>query len=106
MSRTPLTGVVIAVVMAALASAGKRSVARLRAGSARAARLWGASDALLETMHIPLFSNCTVRRERGVAAARAQLGVAAFAAAWAEGRSQPCGDVVADVLRERSGESD
>jgi predicted ATPase/transcriptional regulator with XRE-family HTH domain len=74
--------------------------------AARAARLWGASDALLETLHIPLFSNCTVRRERGVAAARAQLGVAAFAAAWAEGRSQPCGEVVADVLRERSGESD
>jgi len=71
----------------------------------RAARLWGASDALLETLRIPLFSNCMVRRERGVAAARAQLGEAAFAAAWAEGRSQPCGEVVADVLRERSGES-
>ena len=73
--------------------------------AARAARLWGASDALLERLHIPLFGSYTLRRERGVAAARAQLGEAAFAAAWAEGRSRPCGEVVADVLRKRSGES-
>jgi predicted ATPase/transcriptional regulator with XRE-family HTH domain len=72
--------------------------------AARAAWLWGASDALLETLRIPLFSNCIVRRERGVATARAQLNEAAFAAAWAEGRNQPCAEVVADILRERAGE--
>jgi tetratricopeptide (TPR) repeat protein len=73
---------------------------------ARAARLWGASDALLETLRIPLFSNCAARRERGVAVARAQLGEAAFAAAWAEGRNLSCAEVVADVLCEHAGEAD
>jgi tetratricopeptide (TPR) repeat protein len=73
--------------------------------AARAARLWGVSDGLLETLHMPLFKSCTLRRERGMAAARAQLGEAAFAAAWAEGRSQPYGEAVDDILRGHLGES-
>jgi non-specific serine/threonine protein kinase len=74
--------------------------------AARAARLWGASDALLEKLRIPLFSRCIARRERGMAAARAQLDEAAFAAAWAEGRIQPYEGVLASVLRERAWETD
>ncbi len=73
--------------------------------AARAARLWGVSDALLETLHMPLFKSCMLRRERGMAAARAQLGEAVFAAAWVEGRGQPYGEVVDDILRGHFGES-
>jgi predicted ATPase/DNA-binding XRE family transcriptional regulator len=80
-------------------------VAVAQGEAARAARLWGVSDALLETLRIPLFSSCIVRRERGMAAARAQLEEATFAAAWAEGRIQPYAEVVASILGERAGEA-
>jgi predicted ATPase/transcriptional regulator with XRE-family HTH domain len=70
--------------------------------AARAARLWGASDALFETLHMPPFGSCIARRERGVAAARAQLGEATFTAVWEEGQSQPYGEVVAEILHEWS----
>jgi predicted ATPase/transcriptional regulator with XRE-family HTH domain len=73
--------------------------------AARAAQLWGVSDALLETLHMPLFRSCMLRRERGMAAARAQLGEAVFAAAWAEGRCQLYEEVVDDILRGHLSES-
>ena len=52
-----------------------------------AARLWGAAEALRETMGTPISPVYRADYERSVAAARAQLGEQAFAAAWAEGRT-------------------
>jgi non-specific serine/threonine protein kinase len=55
----------------------------------RAARLFGAAEALREAIHIGPAANYPDRLEydRYVAAVRAQLDEAAFAAAWAEGRA-------------------
>jgi len=52
-----------------------------------AARLWGAAEALRETIGTPLPPVARDTYERSVAAARTQLGEKSFAAAWAEGRS-------------------
>jgi predicted ATPase/transcriptional regulator with XRE-family HTH domain len=62
-------------------------VAVSQSRAAQAARLWGASEMLLERLNISLFGNYILRRERGVSAARAQLDEAAFMAAWAQGRA-------------------
>jgi predicted ATPase/class 3 adenylate cyclase/DNA-binding CsgD family transcriptional regulator len=52
-----------------------------------AARLWGAAEALRESMGIPIWPVDRAHYERSIAAARAQLGEKVFAAVWAEGRS-------------------
>ncbi len=54
---------------------------------ARAARLWGATEALRAAMAAPLPPVERPLYERYVAAARARADAAAFAAAWAEGRA-------------------
>ena len=51
------------------------------------ARLWGAAEALRETLGTPLPAVEYDDYERSVATARTQLGEQAFAAAWAEGRT-------------------
>ena len=53
----------------------------------RAARLFGASEGLRAAMGVGRRAWLRVDFDRGVAAARAALGEAAFAAAWAAGRS-------------------
>jgi predicted ATPase/DNA-binding CsgD family transcriptional regulator len=55
--------------------------------SAWAARLWGAAEALRETMGTPLPPMYHADYERSIADARARLGEKAFATAWAEGRA-------------------
>src|SRR5205085_9681097 len=52
-----------------------------------AARLWGAAEALRETIGTPLPPVERDTYERSVAAVRTQLGEKAFATAWAEGRA-------------------
>jgi predicted ATPase/class 3 adenylate cyclase/DNA-binding CsgD family transcriptional regulator len=52
-----------------------------------AARLWGAAEALRDTVGLPLPPVFRADYERSVAAARAQLGDKAFTTAWAEGRT-------------------
>lgn len=52
-----------------------------------AARLWGAVEALRESMSAPIWPIERAGYERSIAAARAQIGERAFAARWAEGRS-------------------
>lgn len=52
-----------------------------------AARLWGAAEALRETMNISLPPEYRSDYERAVATARPLLGEKIFAAAWAEGRA-------------------
>jgi predicted ATPase/DNA-binding CsgD family transcriptional regulator/class 3 adenylate cyclase len=55
----------------------------------RAARLFGAAEALGETLGLHRLAADEMDRERRVAAARAALGDEAFQAAWAEGRTMP-----------------
>ena len=52
-----------------------------------AARLWGAADALRDTVGLPLPPVFRADYERSVAAARTRIGEKAFTAAWAEGRT-------------------
>jgi predicted ATPase/class 3 adenylate cyclase/DNA-binding CsgD family transcriptional regulator len=52
-----------------------------------AVRLWGAAEALRDTIGAPLPPVYHADYDRSVAAVRAQLGEKVFAAAWAEGRA-------------------
>ena len=62
------------------------ALARVHASRERAARLLGATQALLEPMHAHLESVDDTEYKRSVAAAREQLGEATFNAAWEEGK--------------------
>jgi hypothetical protein len=53
---------------------------------------------LRETMGTPLPPVDRARYAHAVAAARAQFDAAAFAAAWAEGRTLPLEQAIADAL--------
>jgi predicted ATPase len=67
----------------------------------RAARFCGAAAALREALRIPIRPIDQPEHERILAAARAQLDEAAFAAAWEAGRTMAPGrlyDLVADTL--------
>ncbi len=63
--------------------------------AARAARLWGAAEALREAMGTPIPPVYRADYERSVAAARTKLGEQAFASAWAEGRTMTPEQVLA-----------
>jgi DNA-binding NarL/FixJ family response regulator len=62
-------------------------LAGARAQGARAARLWGAAEALRETISDPLAPADRPEYERSMAAARAGLGEASWEASFAEGKS-------------------
>ena len=64
-------------------------VAALRGRPARAARLWGAAEALRERLGLALsrFELVDFGYERGLAGVRSALSEASFEAAWAEGRA-------------------
>src|SRR6266568_5274163 len=66
---------------------GLASVATAQEEPGRAARLWGAAEALRETFGAPLPPVERPGYEQAVSAARTQLGALAFADAWAEGRT-------------------
>ncbi len=53
----------------------------------RAVRLFGAAESFHEALYYSLLPMWRIEHDRGVAAAREQLGEAAFAQAWAEGRA-------------------
>ena len=55
----------------------------------RAARLWGAAEALRESIGTPLVPAELEIQQRGLELARAQLDEATFAIAWTEGRKLP-----------------
>ena len=63
-----------------------------------AARLYGAASALRDITGSPVPAIEQRAHERGIAAARARLGEAAFAQAWAEGRAADLDAVVAEAL--------
>jgi hypothetical protein len=67
-------------------------------GAARAARLGGAAAALREAAGAPLSPVERGWCEHQLAAARARLGAAAWAAAWATGRALPLDDALADAF--------
>jgi hypothetical protein len=56
-------------------------------GAARAARLFGATTALLDAMHAQLETVYRDEYERTLASVQAALDPATFAAAWEEGRA-------------------
>jgi non-specific serine/threonine protein kinase len=68
---------------------GLAAVAAAEGMMVRAARLWGAEEALLEKMEAAVYTYVPDRslHRCQVEAARARLGEEAFEAAWAEGRS-------------------
>ncbi len=63
------------------------AIAAVQGQAETAARLFGAEAALREMAGPRMFRGLQPDRERAIAAARATLGEAAFAGAWAEGRA-------------------
>jgi len=80
--------------------AGFASLAASQNQSARAGRLWGAAEALRETVGVPLHESDRERYDQEVSGVREALGEAAFAGAWAVGRAMTWGQVVALALKE------
>ncbi len=68
---------------------GLAALAASEGGVARAARLWGAAEALLERIEATAYAHAPDRSryQSQVSAARAQLDEAAWQAAWARGRA-------------------
>ena len=66
-----------------------------------AASLWGASERLREELGSPLSPTERSDQEQRVTAARAALGEAAFATAWAAGRALPLEQVIALALESK-----
>ena len=77
----------------------------LQGGVARAARLWGAAEALLETIEATAYAHAPDRAlyERQVRSARAQLDEATWQAAWAQGRAMSTGWAIEYALSEDMG---
>src|SRR6266581_4061177 len=64
----------------------------------QSARIFGAAEALRETISSPIVPDQQHSHEQGVAALRAQLNDLTLAAAWAEGRTMSLDQVVAYAL--------
>ncbi len=80
--------------------AGLGSVASLDEEPERAARLWGAAEALRQKIGCRTAPAARATYERAVALARAQLGEEAFAAAWDAGAALSLDAVIAEALAE------
>lgn len=84
---------------------GLAATAASEGGSERAARLWGAAEALLETTEVtayPYTPDPSLYRSH-VSSARARLGEEMFEAAWSEGRAMSAGQA-AEYAWQRSPE--
>ena len=79
---------------------GFASVASAVGEPVRATRLFGACDAYNERVNFQLFPVSQLEYEPYITAAREQLGEAAFAAAWAEGRLMSLEQAIAYALGE------
>jgi predicted ATPase/DNA-binding XRE family transcriptional regulator len=75
-------------------------VAVVQAQAERAAKLWGAAEALREAIAIPLFPAEQLRQAQPLAAARAQLEPARWAAVWTVGRAMPLEEAVTYALED------
>jgi predicted ATPase/class 3 adenylate cyclase len=80
---------------------GLASVACARGAPERAARLFGAGEAIREAIGAPMAPCDRAGYARSAEALRAQLGEEAFAAAWQAGRGMPLEDAIALALAER-----
>lgn len=74
---------------------GLAQVVAAQGEGARAARLWGAAQALREGLHAPLPVVFRTEHEQVIAATRTQIGEKAFAAALSEGRTMSLEQVLA-----------
>jgi predicted ATPase len=84
-----------------LSIAGLAGVAGAQGGSERAAKLFGASEAMLEAAGIKeLERDVKAEVDRDVAAARAQLDEEAWAKAWEEGRAMSMEEAIEYALQE------
>jgi tetratricopeptide (TPR) repeat protein len=81
---------------------GLAKLAALRGSPVRAARLWGAAEALREQMGMSLskFDRANSDYERDLALVRSALDEATFEAAWAEGRAMSFEQAVGYLLSE------
>jgi predicted ATPase/DNA-binding CsgD family transcriptional regulator len=79
-----------------LSLAGLAAMASLLRQPERAARLFGAADALLASAGVAMEAQDIAASEHQRAATRAQLGEAAFAAAWEAGAALPSPEAIAD----------
>lgn len=66
--------------------------------SRTAAQLWGTAEALREAIGARMYPVECADYEQAVAAARTQVGEAAFTTAWAEGRTIPLEQVINEVI--------
>ena len=69
----------------------------------RAARLFGASDALRDEMGTPLSPTVRTDHDHASKTAHATLGEDAFEAAWAAGHAMPFEESISAALEARSG---
>ncbi|HEY5730795.1 MAG TPA: tetratricopeptide repeat protein [Anaerolineales bacterium] len=79
-------------------------MAVMQGRAAQGVMLWGANETLRESLHVSLFGNYRMRRERGVTMAHSQLDEAAFQAAWEKGQEIGWEGAVAIALESESGE--
>jgi tetratricopeptide (TPR) repeat protein len=79
-------------------------IAGARKEDETAASLWGAAAALRQTISIPLPPYQRARYEADVAAVRARLGEAGWAAAWAAGQARPLPTITGLVHSPRPGQ--
>jgi tetratricopeptide (TPR) repeat protein len=77
---------------------GWSAVAAARGLAERALRLGGAAESLRAALNTPLSANERIDIEHSVAALRAQLDQATFAAAWAAGRAMTLEQAIAEAL--------
>ena len=75
-------------------------LAEARAQGARAARLWGAAEALRTNIGAPLPLDARLLYEPSMAAARSQLGEEAWEAAFAQGTAMSPGEAAEYALGE------
>ena len=78
-------------------------VAGAQGQAERAARLYGAAEALREAIGAPIVPVDRARYERAVAAARTQLDAAAWTRLRAEGRAMPLEEAIAYALEGERG---
>jgi hypothetical protein len=87
-------------VFACLAAVQGQQTDGTEPGLLQSARIFGAAEAVRETLSAPMFSSNRQFYDRGVATLRAKLDEAAFAAAWSEGRRMTLDQAVAYALNQ------
>ena len=74
------------------------TLAASRGDHARAARLYGAAEAMRDEIGTTVLPYDVADQERGVMSAREALGEEGFAAAWAEGRTMTPEQRIAEAV--------